>query len=261
MYLGCDEDLLNEDKIKNSFKGFMGDLIIFNKNLNMNNNNNNNEIEKQLLYLAGHYSNIFYISLENQKSLSFFGNINYIEEFYNSNFNYLKQNINELNENNSKIFDSIKDIISPKYFHLIEYNDNIDYMITNNNLDENKNNIFKIKKQYLIIKDKLNISENDKILQLDISNFDKHFHTFENKFTLFEFIRYDGFNYLNLLLEYYYQILNNLCFFKNKYQTNDINNICQRINTNINNVLHFFDKTIIENKIYSDFLKQINRFL
>ena len=260
LYLGCNEDLINEDKIKNNFKGFMGDLIIFNKNLKMNNTNNNNEIERQLLYLGGHYSNIFYISLENQKS-PYFYNSNYIEEFYNSNFNYLKQKFNEINENKSKISDSIKDIISSKYFNVIEYNDNINYMSINNNLDEHKNSNFKIKRQYLITKDKLDIFENNKVLKLDISNFDKNFHIFENKFTLLEFIKYDGFYYLILLLEYYYQILNNLYIFKSKYQTNDINNICQRINTNINNVLKFFDNQIITNKIYSEFLKQINRFL
>ena len=123
-------------------------------------------------------------------------------------------------------------------------------------------NPFEIKKIYLNINEKLDIRDKEKILKLKTSNFNKNFHIFENKFTLIEFIKNDRFNYLNLIFEYYYQIICRLLKIKEKYNKNDdINNICEKLNMKINNLLNFFEKMIIDKNLYSDFLIETNRFL
>ena len=221
-------------------------------------------MEKLLLYLGGNYSSIFFNYLENKKDGNFFFNSNYkyLKEFYNSNFTYLKEKIKDLNDNNIK-FDSITAFINPNFFKLIEYHDNIDYMnYINNDINyygEKEINHFEIKTKYFDLKSKIDNSE-DKLIILGNAYFDKNFHIFENKFTLLEFIKYDGFKYLYLLLEYYYQILNQLNRNKNNYQIDDIDNICQKINMKINNVLYFFYNIIMENRVFIDFFKKTNRF-
>ena len=133
LYIGCEQDKTNINKCKNVFKGFIGDIFIFNKNLR-DNTNNKIELEKLLLYLGGNYSSIFFNYLENKKDGNFFFNSNYkyLKEFYNSNFTYLKEKIKDLNDNNIK-FDSITAFINPNFFKLIEYHDSIDYMNYINN--------------------------------------------------------------------------------------------------------------------------------
>ena len=263
LYLGCEQDSSNINKCKNAFKGFIGDLFIFNKNLKTN-INNKIEIEKLLLYLGGNYSSIFFKYLENKKDGNYFFNSNfkYLKEFYNSNFIYFKEKINDLNDNNIK-FDSIITFINSNFFKLIEYHDNIDYMnYINNNIyyyTDKGNNQFEIKSKYFDLKNKIDYSE-DKLIILGNAYFNKNFHIFVNKFTLLEFIKYDGLKYLYLLLEYYYQIINQLIRHKHNYQINDMDNIFQKINIKINNVLYFFYNIIIENNMFFDFFKKTNRF-
>ena len=106
--------------------------------------------------------------------------------------------------------DNIKLIISPEYFKLLNYYDDIDYLnMPNNILDKNSNEYF-IKKKYVDIKLKSEANDNEKNIIINTLFFDNNFHTFKNKLTLNEFIKYDGINFLALLMEYYYQILNNV---------------------------------------------------
>ena len=110
-------------------------------------------------------------------------------------------------------------IISPKIFSSIEYQDDIDYMNHKNNYDyyqQKKSIIFKLKKNYLDTILKPDTSEDKKIIKLFSSLFDKNFHIFENKSSVIEFMKCEGINYLSLLLEYYYQIINCLLDPKNK---------------------------------------------
>ena len=58
--------------------------------------------------------------------------------------------------------------------------------------------------------------------------FNSRFNIFENKYSLEEFIKYDGLCYLCLLLEYFYQIL---C--KIEQEKNDNNNFNQKDNNKI----------------------------
>ena len=263
IYIGCEPDLKNLNKVINNFKGFIGDLYIFNKNFKSNiKENSNSEYEKNLLYFGGNYSSILFCLLENQKDQIYYNNYSTYKEFYNHNFSYFKEKMIIFNKNNN-FFDSLKILISPSFFKLIEYHDNIDYLnyIENFEFYEEKiNNQLEIKIKYLDLRNKINISDNLKLI-VGASCFDKYFHTFENKLTIIEFLNNNGFNYLYLLLEYYYQILSQLCAIKNNYDINNINNICQKINQKINNLLNFFDRLILEHKLFTNFIKETSRFL
>ena len=71
-------------------------------------------------------------------------------------------------------------------------------------------NIAMEKKQYKVVNvDYLGFMENAFIKgKYRISNgFHQKFHIVRNALTLFQFIKFDGINYISLLLEYYYQIL------------------------------------------------------
>ena len=84
----------------------------------------------------------------------------------------MKKKINYINESGIK-YDSLKNLISCHFFNLIEYHDEIDYLNYIENFDffEEKNNSpFEIKKIYLNIKEKLDITDKDKILKLKTSN-------------------------------------------------------------------------------------------
>ena len=261
IYVGCKYFFKKENKVINNFKGFIGDLFIFNKNFKSISNDNNNEYEKNLHYLSNYSSNIFN-SLQNQKDQIYSNDYSKFKDFYNC---YLKEKMNVINKNNN-LLDSLKTLVSPRYFKVIEYHDNIDYLNYTDNYEfyeEKRNNQFEIKKKYLDLKNKGNNednSDNQKII-IGTSLFDKYFHIFEKKFTLIEFINNDGFNYLYLLVEYYYQIINQLCVIKNKSEIIDINNICKSINLKINNLLNFFERLIFGNKLYINSIKETSRFL
>ena len=255
LYIGCGIQM-REGNVENAFKGYIGDIFIFNiKNFK---DKNGIEFNKYLLNLQRHYSNILSIFSENLEEFDFNNNIE-------NDPNYLKykEKIKEFNDNDNKLFKSIKLIISPKYFKAIEYQDDIDYMNLTNNYEnylQKKETIFKFKKKYIDFKLKYEASEENKIIQLNTSLFDKNFHTFENKMTLIEFIKYDGIHYLCLLLEYYYQILSQIYEIKVKYDNNEIKEICKDISQNIINILKFFNINIIQSKLYLYYWKETNQF-
>ena len=115
---------------------------------------------------------------------------------------YYNDIINKLNEiyisNKIKFAEVIKTVISPYSFKLVEYKDEIDYlnMINNYNYYEGLKKInLEVRQNYLNIKQKSNDSKNEKLVKIFSSLFNSRFNIFENKYSLEEFIKYDGFYY------------------------------------------------------------------
>ena len=258
MYIGCEKMIskIHYGRIDNKFKGFIGDIIIINtKNIK---EKIDLEFEKYLLNLEGNYNKIFSLFAEDMNGLMFKNKI-----INNKNFIELKKNIKKFDEDDHKLYLGINIIISPKFFKIIDYKDDIDYLNAKNNYDyylNKKSKIFKIKKKYLDFFIKPNNIEEKKNLELNSSLFDKTFHIFENENTLKEFIENDGIYYLCLLFEYYYQILNHLNKIKNKYDIKDIKLICKDINDKILNTLNFFKINIVQNVFCLNNLKEICKF-
>ena len=255
IYFGCQQNI-RKGILENKFRGFLGDIII----LNMKNIKDKSDLEfqKYLLNLGGNYYKILSIFSENISEFKFTYDLD-----FNPKYNELKEQIKQFNDYDNKLFKAINIIISPEYFKLIEYQDDIDYLNIKNNYNyylEKKGAIFKIKKKYFDLNIKSDNSEEKKNLKIYNSYFDKNFHIFENELCLNGFIKYDGIQYLSLLLEYYYQILKHLYEIKDKYDNKDIKIICKEINEKILNVLNFFNIKIIQKKIILKNCKEINQF-
>ena len=249
LLFGCEKfKIKREEKIENKFRGFLGDIIILNtKNIK---EKNEGDFDKYLLNLEGNYYKILSVFEENLK------------EFYSKNAITNNSNIFELKEIFKLSRKNIEIIISPKLFESIEYQDNIDYINIYNyqKYIQKKNTIFKIKRKNIDSILKPDTSEKDKYILINTSLFDKKFHIFKKEFTLFQFINYDGIHYLSLLLEYYYQVLCHLLKIKQKYNNEDIKNICKDINEKILNVLYFFDINIIKNQLFLNKCEETNQF-
>ena len=161
--------------------------------------------------------------------------------------------------------ESIKVLISPNSFRLVEYKDEIDYLNLENDYEAYEN--FKkqnksFRQNYLNYKQ----SQNDeKKIEIFTSFFNNRFHIFENTITIEEFIKYDGLHYLCLILEYYYQILcklNESNNNQNKESNIDIKAIYERIENNIYDLFEFFvDRIIVYENLCENFIKEINHFL
>ena len=256
LYFGCKLNKM-KGEIENEFIGFFGDIIILNTKNIKEKNEKNLEIDDYLLNLQGNYCKFLDILEEKNENRIF----EYNNTTNNPKFIQLKEKILEYNENDFKLLNNIKEIISSKYFRIIEYHDEIDYMDNNfNYYKEKKNKIFELKKKYIDIKEKSDYLEDDKKIKINTSLFNKNFHIFENEFTLIEFMRYDGIYYLCLLFEYYYQTLNHLIEIKDNNNINQIKEICKEININILNILYFFDNYIIQKKLYIKNWKEIYQF-
>ena len=272
IYIGCDiHNSINLIQESNTFTGFIGTIIIINqKKLSKK---NPEEISKLFLSLKGDYASIILMSLENKEYKSFL--ISHEIKNYNKNeflYNQTHDRIIELNEKASdlKFVESIKTIISPNSFRLVEYKDEVDYLNIENNYElyecYRKENI-SIRQNFLDFKQKTISSKTDKMIKIFTSFFNNKFHIFENKNSLEEFIKYDGIYYLCLLLEYYYQIIYKINTI-NKDNTNKnvnnkyINDMYIQIENNIYEILEFFMNKIIINKNYcKNFIKEINHFL
>ena len=245
---GCDINSKDPDKIINKFRGFIGDIIILNtKNIK---NNNIDSFHELLLSLKGNYKDILYIIGETQ-------NNNIFLNCFNNN-NNIKDKIINFSEKENKLLDDIKAIISSNLFQLIDYQDDIDNIKYNKN-DLNENNEICIKKKYSEFKIKSEALD-ESMIKIYTNIFDKNFHIFKNEFTITEFIKYDGINYLSLLLEYYYQILSHLCVIKNDNNEKDIEYICHKIEKKILKILNFFYDNIKLNKIINTNYEEINKF-
>ena len=65
-----------------------------------------------------------------------------------------------------------------------------------------------------------------------------------------EFIKYDGINFLSLLMEYYYQILNNIYEKKMMKETPEINDVCKKVENKIMENLQFMNENILQKNKY-----------
>ena len=73
LFIGFENNKKGWININNNFKGFIGDIFIYNKNSKSSNYNENENI---LLNLGGNYSTIFSSFLKNQKDIYYFYDIN-----------------------------------------------------------------------------------------------------------------------------------------------------------------------------------------
>ena len=246
VYFGCESNPIDQSPKdnNNNFVGFIGDIIFFNTKYLKNSPifDSIDEFNNLLFSLQGNYFDIISIFEDyNEKNI-------YLKNNPNPNLIQLKNKINSLGENENKIFDTIKMIISSNSFKLIDYEDEYDLSLKKNKKKFEKNQIY-IKKKYLNIKpDPL---ENERKIKIFSSFFDKNFHIFKSELTLEQFIKYEGIEYLSLLNEYYYQIISHISSNKNLFKENEIEEICQEINLKIQNNLEFFFKYIIINKLVS----------
>lgn len=255
IYFGSELDT-KSGKLINKFRGFIGDIIILNsKHLKYSGNSSQNkEFNKILLHLERDYKDIPWIFGKKVEDNIF------INKNVNKNKNYLEL-INEIHcyeKSEKNIFESIKLVISPNTFKLFNYKEEIDFIKSNDNL-QYKSLKTGIKKKYLEFRAKSDNLESDKIININTSFFDKNYHIFENKSTLEEFVKFNGIHFLSLLAEYYYQILCYINENKNDFKKNEINDICQKINTKISKILEFFDKNIF-GKIFNIHYIILNKF-
>ena len=252
LYFGCDINNNGQDII-NKFRGYIGDIIILN-GANFKNLYDNTEIDKLLFNLKGKYPDIFSLSAEIQESNIFIKNEN-----NGPNFIELKEKIKTFRDNENTLFDAIK-IISSNYFKLVNYEDNVDYLDSKKKLLTEKNKTI-IKKKYFDCKIKSDSSEDIRAIKIYTSIFDKKFHVFHNKLTISEFIKYDGIDYLSLLIEYYFQILSHISINRNNYKKRNIEDTLKLINMKISINLEFFYNNIIQNKSFIDFdLDKISKY-
>ena len=242
---GCDFDFIEDNKVINTFRGFFGDIIIINrKNIKVTGIGNDDEFSKLLLSFEGNYRDIVTFLGENYDNI-------YIGDDDNNNpkFYEIRDKIKNCYENENKMFDIIKSLISSNAFQLIEYRDEIEYnTIKNDNINKENNKIY-IKKKYMDIIGKSDNSEDNKCIKIYTSVFDKYVHIFKNELTSKEFIKCGGIEYLSLLMEYYYQILSHIYTIKNENNENGVKLICKRINDKLTINMTFFYNNIIKNNI------------
>ena len=253
-YFGCESNPFDPSEIdsNNNFIGFIGDIIFLNSKYLKNSSifKSIDEFNDLLFSLKGNYFDIVSIFEDNRER-----NI-YIKNNQNQYLIKLKAKINSFEENENKLFDVIKMIISSNSFKLVDYEDEYDLNLKEDTKSFEQNQIY-IKKKYIKIKpDPL---ENEKKVKIFSSYFDKNFHIFKSELTLEQFIKYEGIEYLSLLNEYYYQIINHIISNKNLFTENEIDEICEEINLKILNNLEFFNKNIISNKLLSKY-NSINKY-
>ena len=254
--IGCQR----ENQFKNNFIGFIGDFIILNaKHIK---ENKEKEIFEEILKLKNNYSDIAKLLLNN-KNIIIKQKDTYYNNKNNSTFketNAALSNLADMTEFQSNF--SINIIISQKYFKLVEYKDNIDYMNLSNNYYESIEKPFSVKNKYFInYKIKSDSSLYKKCLTLNSSIFNRNFHAFERKFSLIEFIKYKGIHFLSLIFEYYYQIICHLIEIKDKVDENNLSSVCKAINQKIINVLNFFNSNIIKTNLYESNINETKQFL
>ena len=270
IYIGCDiNNSIDLTKEYNTFTGFIGTIIIIKqKKLKKI----PEDISKLILSLKGDYASIINMSLENKEyKISLISNENKYKDYKNIYlYNQVHDKIIQLNEKSSdslKFIESIKTLISPNSFRLVEYKDEVDYLNLKNNYEfyeyYKKENI-SIKQNFLDFKQKDSSSKSDKMINIFASFFNNRFHIFDNKNSLGEFLKYDGIYYLCLLLEYYYQIICKLIDINSNKNDNkinvDINDIYLKIENNIYEIFEFF-YNIINKQFCKHFIKEINHFL
>ena len=181
-----DELLLETES---SFSGYMGPVIIIDNQLSK-------DFVRNILNLKGKYEHILYFGAYDLSGLyKYFYEDTTLD--YSSAKMFFEDSTSHLNEDFIK---KIKLYVCPNNFQLIK----------TYNMYDKSYNIAMEKKQYKVVNvDYLGFMENAFIKgKYRISNgFHQKFHIVRNALTLFQFIKFDGINYISLLLEYYYQIL------------------------------------------------------
>ena len=255
--IGCKRDI-RENTFKPNFSGYIGDLIILNaKHIK---EDKDLEIFEDILKLKGDYIEIAKILSNNilkQKD-------NYYNMEYNSTLKETK-NILERVENKTEFKSNfiINTIISPKYFKLVEYHDDIDYL---DNLSNDEYYLQKISKplslKYKYLTSKTKYEPNyKKGMTINSSLFNRYFHYFERKSSIIEFVKNEGIHYLSLIFEYYYQILCHLKKNKNIFDADNLTSLYKKLNNKIIKVLTFFRINIIKTNLYVNNIKETDQFL
>ena len=253
--IGCERDKFNKNLFLNKFEGFIGNFIILNAKHIKENMNSYNEILK----LKNNYYYIIKILLDEN---SLFEDKSFNLEF-NSSFNECKKIYEDLKINTEfKKDNTINTFVCPKYFKLVEYQDDIDYLNLINNYDYYTDKLevpFSIKLKYLNYKMKSDPS-NSKKLTINSSVFSKNFTIFERKFSLIEFVKYDGVHYLSLLFEYYYQIICYLTEIKKTLEENTYRTFLKNINEKMIKLINFFCTNIIQTNLCECNFVEIEQF-
>ena len=246
-----------ENPFKPNFSGYIGDLIILNaKHIK---EEKDLEIFKDILKLKGDYIEIAKI-LSNNNSMQ---NDNYYNMEYNSTLKESRQILVSLeNKTEFKSNFMINTIISPKYFKLVECHDDIDYL--DNSLND-EHYIQKISKplslKYKYFTGKTKSEPNyKKCITINSSLYNRYFHFFERKYSIIEFVKYEGIHYLSLIFEYYYQILCHLNKNKESFDADNLTSIYKNINNKIIKVLTFFKLNIIKTNLYANNIKETDQF-
>jgi hypothetical protein len=206
-----------EEEQQNTFVGYIGTIIILNNKKLAKKGDENIDL---ILQLKGDYAKCILLSLGERDSKS--ENINLINNEEKFQFRNNENNMNILNSLDKiykdlkmNFLEVIKTIISPYSFKLVKYYDEIDYLKIYNDYkiydEELKDkNYIETRQNYLNLEQKASSSKNGKMIKIFSRYFNSRFNIFANKYSLEEFVKYDGIIYLCLLLEYDYQILYNI---------------------------------------------------
>ena len=257
IYLGCDikKNNIFEEQL-NTFFGRIGTLIILNNKKMAKKGDENIDL---ILQLKGDYASSILMSLKDNDL--FVDYINDERKYHFVNKSKYFDIINRLTEiyeaAKVKFVEVIRMMISPYSFKLLEYKDEIDYLGYKENykiFECVKKKNLEARQNYLNLKQKTNASKSDIMVKLTSSFFNSRYNIFENKYSLEEFIKYDGIYYLSLLLEYTYQIL---C----KIEKEENKKLIQiKIKNTIFEILKFFCNNLINKYYFEHFYSTINEF-
>ena len=254
--IGCDRQK-NSNIFENKFIGFIGDFIILNaKRIK---ENLDAKLFEEILELRQNYDDI--IQILSDKDTNLYSDVSSNLK-NNSTLNKVKSTYENLkNRIEFKSNFSVNTIISPRYFKLIDYEDEFDFTNSFNNFESYLKKLstpISLKVKYFQYKMK-NDSKNERCLNMDSSIFNKEFHIFKRNFSLIEFVKYEGIQYLSLLYEYYYQILCYLIENKSTIEQNKLKEISKKINEKLIIIMNFFTKNIILTDLYEYNIVQIEQ--
>ena len=204
----------NQYKLINTFRGFIGPFIYFQKKLEK-------EEIINILNLKGNYGDFIFLGYNNGNVLK------YLENDYLCNFNIQKSYIKSMEKlkNKSYILKDIIRTIYPSSFNCDEYYDKIDLIkLFRKNEEYSKNysyyseiiqqklsnNIINVEGDFPKLQpNNYSIINNENKITI-IQYFNIYFHPFKIKKTISEFLKFDGYKLIILHLEYYFQILTKL---------------------------------------------------
>ena len=254
IYIGCDKRNNLEEEY-NTFFGCIGTIIILNNKKLAKKGDENIDL---ILQLKGDYASTILMSSKDNDSKTDL--INCEQKFAFKNLfenNNVLDRLKEIYESAKiKFVESIKIIISPYSLKLVEYDDEIDYLKKFNNFKKIERSNIEVRQNYLNLKQKSSSSKGEKLFKIFSPCFNSEFNIFENKYSLEEFMKYDGIYYLCLLLEYFYQILCKI----EKDNKNNYKDILVKVEENMIEIIKFFSYNIINVNCFRNFHSDINKF-